>query len=367
LFLAAQNTSSSLLRSTGIAANFIKENMEESGSQRQILILDCCYGGAIVEGAKGDNVVGQTVDSLLSFKPSGFGKIIITASEAMQYAFDGTHVEGQTQNSLFTQYLIEGLQSGAADADNDGLIDMDELYQYAYKKVVPRQTPNISSTSQEGKLYIGLNPNPKVKLTPLSDQLTQAMSSESRLTRQGAVSELSRLLRSPDPSVSLSAELALKSMTNDDSKSVADAAQETLDQHFRSQQQTWQAPAKAPAAPGSLPAVPTLPPKAVVPAPPPSTNIPAIVPPKPINVPSPKHKDHNLGGLLNLLIPGAAQAYVGNWGRAILTFVIVTILLAVSYSYGGEYLCGTLLIIDLLYMFIAGRNIVIKYNRKAGI
>ena len=170
LFLAAQNTSSELLRATGIAANFIKENMEESGSQRQILILDCCYGGAIIEGAKGDNIVGQTVNSLLSFKPSGFGKIIITASEAMQYAFDGKHVEGQTQNSLFTKYLIEGLQSGKADMDNDGLIDIDELYQFAYKNVGSQQTPNISSSSQEGKMYIGLNPNPKIQLAPLSDE-----------------------------------------------------------------------------------------------------------------------------------------------------------------------------------------------------
>ena len=160
LFLAAQNTRSDLLRSTGLAANFIKENMEESGSQRQILILDCCYGGAIIKDAKGDNVVGQSVNSILSFKPSGFGKLIITASEAMQYAFDGNHVEGQTQNSLFTRYLIAGLRTGDADTDQDGLIEIEELYQFAFKNVVPQQPPYVSASSRVGKLFFGVNPNP---------------------------------------------------------------------------------------------------------------------------------------------------------------------------------------------------------------
>lgn len=63
LFLAAQNTSSDFLKSTGISASFIKENMGESASQRQVLILDCCYGGAMLEGTKSENFVGQTVNT----------------------------------------------------------------------------------------------------------------------------------------------------------------------------------------------------------------------------------------------------------------------------------------------------------------
>jgi hypothetical protein len=80
LYLAAQNTTIDLLRSTGISASFVKENMEGSNSQRQVLILDCCYGGAIVEGAKGDNVVGQTIDSLMPFKSANLCNMPLTAS-----------------------------------------------------------------------------------------------------------------------------------------------------------------------------------------------------------------------------------------------------------------------------------------------
>jgi hypothetical protein len=161
--------------------------------------------------------------------------------------------------------------------------------------------------------------------------------------------------------------MALRKMANDDSKSVADAAQEILNQHLRSQLQTWQTPAQARAVPKSLTAIPTLPPTVIVPPPPSSTNILVNVPPKPINVPSPKHKDQNLGGWLNLLIPGGAQAYVGNWGRAILTFfVVMAFLLVLGYFFQDFYVCASALIIEFIYMFIVGRNIVIKYNRKIG-
>lgn len=370
LFLAAQNTSSDLLRSTGVSANFIKENMSESGSQRQILILDCCYGGAIVEGAKSDNAIGQSVNSILSFQPSGFGKIIITASEAMQYAFDGRHIEGQTQNSLFTHYLIEGLQSGKADADNDGLIDIDELYQFTYQQVTPRQTPNISSTTQEGKMYIGLNPNPKIQLAQLSEQVQRAMQSETRLHRQGAVSELSRLLKSPDPSVVLSAEMSLRKMVNDDSKSVADYAQEVLNQHFKTQTVIAQPqPIREPAA--SPKSYADAGERAAV-APPPVSVV-TNAPPKVVgSVVQPiKQKNANLGGCLNVIVPGAAQAYAGNWGRALLTFIVMAvvayIVLAIaSESYDGSLLCLFAIGIEVLYMFFAGRGIIIKRNKNTG-
>jgi uncharacterized caspase-like protein len=364
LFLAAQNTSSDLLRSTGVAANFIKENMGESNSQRQLLILDCCYGGAIVEGPKSNNAVGQNINSILSFQPSGFGKIIITASEAMQFAFDGRHIEGQTQNSAFTRHLIEGLESGKADTDNDGLVDIDELYQYAYKHVTPQQTPNMSSTSQEGKMYIGLNPNPSVQLAQLPEQLQQAMLSEIRLHRQGAVSELSRLLKSPDPAVAMSAEMALKKMVNDDSKFVADSAQDVLNQHFNMQTVTpQQAPIQEtvalPKSHSQESVVITPPPVSVV------TNVPSRTTTYPSSLPVSNKRNENAGGCLNAILPGLAHALVGNWKRAIITFVLVII---VSLVLGGVALfdfglcSGPLALGMLVFLFLEGRKAFRKDN-----
>lgn len=228
LFLAARNTSLEMLRSSGISSRFIKDVMDDSLCRKQLLILDCCYGGAIVEGAKSEHVVGQPVHSTAMFDSGGAGRVIITASDAMQYAFDGENVAGQTENSAFTRHLIEGLKTGKADTDNDGLITVEELYQYAYQNVVPRQTPNISSMSQEGRLIIARNPHQVVEPADLPDSLRQAMSSEDRLYRQGAVGELANLLRSDDERVVLAAEVALRQMTRDDSRSVAQAAEKAL-------------------------------------------------------------------------------------------------------------------------------------------
>ena len=361
LSLAAQNTDSNILRSTGVSANFIKENMRESGSQRQILILDCCYGGAIVEGAKSNYAIGQPINSVLSFQSSGFGKIIITASEAMQYAFDGKKVEGHIQNSVFTQHLIDGLKTGKADTDNDGLIDIDELYQYAYKHVTPQQTPNISSTAQEGRMYIGLNPNPTVQLAELPKQLQHAISSENRVNRRGAVSELSQLIKSPDPSILMAAETALRKMVNDDSRSVGDFAQEVLNQNVITQAIHTQETLNQKQVPllkshtKKSPTADTL------------THKNTELESQPENDISPvkSKRNENAGGCLNVIIPGLSHAIVGNWGRAVITFILTSVTFVILggmlFSNSGVY-AGLLALGVLVYLFFGGRKLFRKDN-----
>jgi uncharacterized caspase-like protein len=362
LFLAAQNTSSDFLKSTGVSASFIKENMGESTSQRQVLILDCCYGGAVLEGTKSENFVGQTVNSILSFQPSGYGKIIITASESMQYAFDGQHVEGQPQNSAFTKHLIEGLWTGNADTDNDGLIDIDELYQYIYRQVVPQQTPNMSSTAQEGRMFIGLNPNPTFQSEALPEHIQEAMHSETRLHRQGAVSELIRLLKSEDPSLTFSAETALRTMTNDDSKSVADLAREALDQHHRmvvnEQTPQVQQTGKTKSGDASSAATPL----------PPITSTHLNVPPRVESLPSRPMMKETLTGFLNVILPGIAYAQTNQWMAAAITFILASIFTVVMliFTFMSLAVCTIPLEMGLfIYLFFQGRNIARKFNQQS--
>ena len=377
LFLAAKDTSQDVLRSTGISANFIKENMDESFSQRQILLLDCCYGGAIVEGTKSGNTIGQSINSISAFQSSGFGRIIITASESMQYAYDGNRVDGHTENSAFTHHLIEGLQTGSADSDNDGLVDINELYQYAYENVIPKQTPNISSTSQEGRIFIGINPNPKIRLAQLPEQLMRAMHSEERLLRQGAVGELAHLLKSNEPTMVMAAEAALRQMTSDDSVSVRNSASNALDQHFGRQNvepqsepaiesqtttQTHKGTAQTTQTFMQNTVQQTLVPEIIHP---PTQPRPAQSTPTKNSTPPKPPKNKNAGGCLNVIIPGAAQAYAGNWGRALITFVGVAVLVFILLQQDST-ICVSIGIIEMLYMFFAGRKIIIDYNKKIG-
>ncbi|HEY5669562.1 MAG TPA: caspase family protein, partial [Anaerolineales bacterium] len=53
LYLAVRDTDSKLLRGTAISASYITDEMNNSRSQRQLLILDCCHSGAFARGTKG--------------------------------------------------------------------------------------------------------------------------------------------------------------------------------------------------------------------------------------------------------------------------------------------------------------------------
>ena len=83
--------------------------------------------------------------------------MVLTATDATQYAWEGEQIIGEAQSSLFTHYLIQGLNSGEADLNHDGRITVDELYDYAYGEVVrytPQQTPGKWSYKEQGEIVI---------------------------------------------------------------------------------------------------------------------------------------------------------------------------------------------------------------------
>lgn len=142
LFLAANDTEINILEASGIPAEFVTNSMNNSRSQRQLLILDCCNSGAFAHGSKSASGVGKSMGIATAFEGSGFGRVVLTATDATQYAWEGDKVIGNTQKSVFTHFLIEGLK-GDADRNSDGRIDIDELYDYAYEQVV--STPNAKT------------------------------------------------------------------------------------------------------------------------------------------------------------------------------------------------------------------------------
>ena len=162
LYLAVKDTERDLLSGTAIPASFITGEMDRSRSKRQVLILDCCHSGAFARGTKG--VPGASVGIASAFEGTGYGRVVLTASDATQYAWEGDQVIGQAENSVFTHYVIQGLQTGEADIDADGRITLDELYDYVYGQVVtktPKQTPGKWSYKQQGDLVIARNPRPR--------------------------------------------------------------------------------------------------------------------------------------------------------------------------------------------------------------
>ena len=229
LFLAVKDTEHNLLRGTAIPAAFITEEMDNSRSRRQVLILDCCHSGSFSRGMKG--APGISVGTAAAFEGTGFGRVVLTATDSTQYAWEGDRVVGQADNSVFTSHLIHGLRTGSADTDGDGQITLDELYDYVYEQVVtetPKQTPSKWSYGQQGELVIARNLHPVVKPAELPPDLQQTLDDSRPWVREGAVRELDRLMHGSHPGLALAAKEALKRLAEDDSRRVASIAAESL-------------------------------------------------------------------------------------------------------------------------------------------
>jgi Caspase domain len=227
LYFAARDTAVPQLDASAVSAEFLSRQMSRSRSQKIIVLLDCCYSGAIARGLRfrgGDKI---DVDENLG----GTGRVIITASSAMEYAFEGDDLSGAGQPSVFTSAVVKGLQTGEADRDQDHRISVRELYEYVCDEVheiTPNQRPNLLS-HLEGELYVArsswIAPVAPGELAP---ELHAALENGLPSIREGAVAELARLLTGRDRPMAEAARVALLDLTKDDSRRVSQAAENAL-------------------------------------------------------------------------------------------------------------------------------------------
>jgi Caspase domain len=227
LYMAAADTETDLLSATGIPSRWLSEQIGKCRSKRIVVLLDCCFSGSFPFGTHyraGESVhVQQHLD--------GRGRVVITASNAMEYSFEGDQLSGAGRPSIFTASVVAGLESGEADQDGDRLVSVDELYEYVYDRVreaTPNQTPTKLS-SLEGPLYIARsNYERPVEPAPLPQELVALGHHPYAEARLGAVAELERLLGNSSRGLQLSARLMLESMLKDDSRKVSDRVRKVL-------------------------------------------------------------------------------------------------------------------------------------------
>ena len=221
LYYSTTDTDRKRLRSPAIESGLVNDIMQRSRSRKQVLLLDCCYSGAFARGmiTKADKKVITRND----FEGEGRGRVVLTASDAMQYSFEGDQVGGKGIPSVFTGNLVQGLKTGEADRDADGHITIDELYDYVHDRVVdatPEQRPAKWNFGVQGRIVIARNPNPVIKPVELPAELMQSIQDLRHWVREGAVRELERILNGAHKGLALSAQEALKGMLNDDSERV---------------------------------------------------------------------------------------------------------------------------------------------------
>jgi len=154
-----KNQQGRIFTSTAVPSSFIQTCMSQSRSKRQVLILDCCFSGAFANDMKAKQAVDEAID--VKAQLGGEGRAVLTSSTATQVSYEK---EG---TSIYTRYLVQGLDTGAADRDSNGQITIDELHEYAKEKVqeaAPSMQPEIYAVREGYKILIAQAPQDDPKL-----------------------------------------------------------------------------------------------------------------------------------------------------------------------------------------------------------
>jgi hypothetical protein len=149
--ITAKTSQGRILTSTAVPATALQGYMSQSRSKRQVLILDCCFSGAFAQDMKAKDDAAIDVKTQLG----GEGRAVLTSSTATQVSYEKEGV------SIYTQYLVQGLETGAADRNDDGKITVDELHEYAKEKVqeaAPTMQPEIYAVREGYKILIARAP-----------------------------------------------------------------------------------------------------------------------------------------------------------------------------------------------------------------
>jgi hypothetical protein len=202
LCLATADTrrGAALMTASSIPASQLSDLVDASDCDQVVLLLDCCFSGA-VRGLRGD------VGSALQVVEEAHGFSIITATTSMQATREEAPSPGGMVMGKFTAALVKGIENGAADQGHKGRILLSDLRRYL-GQVVTESTPQFFDHQASGDPLISLSP---ATAEPLLDAGVLAdLDAEQWHRRHGAVSALSEVLRHGEAANRVAAKEALQ-------------------------------------------------------------------------------------------------------------------------------------------------------------
>ncbi|OGX03640.1 MAG: hypothetical protein A3K11_00850 [Nitrospirae bacterium RIFCSPLOWO2_12_FULL_63_8] len=137
------------IEQTGYPLKRLYQTLEKLPTANIIVMLDSCFSGTGGRSvmAKGAKPMALTVEGMAS-----------SAKAVVMAATSGSHLSLADQDKghgLFTYYALQGM-SGDADANGDGAIDVQELFEYL-KPQVQRVARRVYNTEQVPQLIIPPN------------------------------------------------------------------------------------------------------------------------------------------------------------------------------------------------------------------
>lgn len=103
----------------------LRERITDLGATLTIVLLDACQSGAFSAGKGAEAVAEFSSNSVARLNVSGLA--VIASSTGNELSQESPELE----SSYFTHHLLVGMR-GAADANRDGEVALDEAYRYAY-------------------------------------------------------------------------------------------------------------------------------------------------------------------------------------------------------------------------------------------
>jgi hypothetical protein len=189
LYLAPLDCDPADPAASGVAVEWLREQIAACRASFKLLVLDACHAGS----EKGDDG-----DASVAAKDLGdlFRNLEGVVTIASSTADEKSQLWDEKQQSLFSYWLNQGLK-GHADENSDGAVDIDELYKFVYRNVTntakarfPRpQTPVriVRSGTPDVPVVVRLRPRTlREVLSDIAQQLADSID-ERRLAKVGVL------------------------------------------------------------------------------------------------------------------------------------------------------------------------------------
>jgi hypothetical protein len=193
LHLATVDTEVGTLQSTSIPAERIRSLIDNSSCNKLVIILDCCYGGAVGK----DFFKGDFDGQLQVLSSEGRGIYILSASTATQMATE----KESDKYGLLTKHIIHGIKEGEADLNEDGRVSIADLYKYVQEKVTQEsaQKPMHWGIDVFGELFIARSgKTPSEKRSKLIREMLFDLAKEGILPDRITTEAISLLNKEPE-------------------------------------------------------------------------------------------------------------------------------------------------------------------------
>ncbi len=132
------------LGSDELAIATLREKLRQIPSTLTLIVLDACQSGQFARIKGVEPAADFSFNSVSRLTQKGIA--VMASSSAQELSQESDELKG----SFFTHHFVTALR-GAADADGDGRVSLDEAYRYAY-----RRTLTSTSTTKVGSQHVTL-------------------------------------------------------------------------------------------------------------------------------------------------------------------------------------------------------------------